>query len=80
MSQRAGAQSAEAAAALPSGSTFTKDTFSAEQARPHVPDFNAFAQQATQRALAQISPGRGGADRGQRPAPVPARAARFRAC
>lgn len=56
MGQRAGAQSAEAAAALPSGSTFTKDTFSAEQARPHVPDFNQFAQQATQRALAQISP------------------------
>ena len=56
MSQRAGAQSAEAAASIPSGSTFTRESFDPATIRPHVPDFNAFAQQATQRALAQISP------------------------
>ena len=56
MSQRAGAANAEAAASLPSGSTFTRESFDPATIRPHVPDFNQFAQQATARALAQISP------------------------
>ena len=56
MSERAGAGSAEAAANIGRGSTFTAAAFDPARARAAVPDFNAFAQQATQRALAQISP------------------------
>jgi hypothetical protein len=56
MAARANAPSAEAAAALPRGSTFTADTFNPANFRAAVPNLDEVARQATARALASISP------------------------
>jgi hypothetical protein len=56
MSARAGAPSAEAAAALPAGQRITADTFNPANFRGAIPDLGAYARQATERALAGISP------------------------
>jgi hypothetical protein len=56
MAARAGAPSAEAAAALPRGSTFTADTFNPANFRGAIPNLDEVARQATARALAAISP------------------------
>lgn len=56
MSARANAPSAEAAAALPRGSTFSPDTFNPANFAGAVPNLDEVARNATQRALASISP------------------------
>jgi hypothetical protein len=56
MAARANAPSAEAAAALPRGSTFSPDTFRVENFRGAIPDLDAVSKAATERALAAISP------------------------
>jgi len=56
MAQRAQAPSAEAAAALPRGTTFSADTFNPANFRGVLPDLESFAKAATDRALAAISP------------------------
>jgi hypothetical protein len=56
LSQRAGAPNAEAALALPAGQRITADTFNPANFKGAIPDLEAYARQASDRALAAISP------------------------
>lgn len=56
MSNRAGAKSAEEALAMPAGQRITADTFNPANFKGAIPDVEAYAKQATDRALASLSP------------------------
>jgi hypothetical protein len=56
MAARANAPSAEAAAALPRAPTITPDVFNPANFKAALPDLDAYARQATARALSAISP------------------------